>query len=261
MTKMILLSLVLGTSFLHGQTMQSPSKNLSMTFNLSAGGAPNYTLQYKDRPVAEQSTLGIAIKDAAALQQGFQIINSRQSEFNESWKPVLGEQSSITNHYKQLTVELSQKDSGRKMNLVFRLFDDGLAFRYEFPQQEKLNYFIVSRELTEFNLAGDHKAFWIPGDFDSQEYEYNESKLSAVDVTKINMDNGIAFKGPMVKTRVQSPLMMKTNDNLYINIFEAAVVNYPVMHLLLNPQTFTLTSELAPDAVGNLAYLQAPYNT
>src|SRR5690606_34921774 len=143
----------------------------------------------------------------------------------------------------------------------FRAFDEGIAFRYEFPKQEKLNYFIVKSEQTQFKLTGDHKAFWIPGDFDSQEYAYNETKLSEIDVESLDMNNGIGFKGPMKKTRVQSPLMMKAADNLYINIFEAAVIDYPVMHLQLDPATFTFTSDLPPNAVGDLAYFQAPSHT
>lgn len=243
------------------QSLLSPSKQIKLEFSLADGGKPFYTLQYKNKPVIETSFLGFEIKDSQPLASGFEIIKSFTAEFNDTWKPVLGEVATITNHYNELRIELDQKATGRKINLVFRLFDEGLAFRYEFPKQEKLNYFIVSRELTEFNLAGDHKAFWIPGDFDSQEYAYNETKLSEIDVAKLDMNNGIGFKGPMTKTRVQSPLMMKTSDGLYLNIFEAAVINYPIMHLTLDPKTFTFQATLPPNAIGDLAYLQAPCNS
>ena len=247
--------------FAHSQSILSPSKELKLDFSLSADGSPVYSLVYKTKPVIEESKLGIAIKDAQALISGFEVLLTEQTNFSGEWKPVLGETQSITNNYSQLTVQLLQKASGRKVNLTFRLFDEGLAFRYEFPQQDKLNYFIVSQEITEFNLAGDHKAFWIPGDFDSQEYVYNETRLSEINVNKLDMNNGIGFKGPMTQTRVQSPLMMKSSDKLYLNIFEAAVINYPVMHLKLEPETFTFRADLAPNAIGDLAYLQAPFNT
>ncbi|HEY0047193.1 MAG TPA: glycoside hydrolase family 97 protein [Flavobacterium sp.] len=252
--------MVLHSALASSQKLKSPSGEMEMTFSLS-GGSPTYTLQYKNRPVIQESKLGITLKNNEDLSIGFAVTNVRNSSFDESWNPVLGEVATIRNQYNQLQVDLMQQSSGRKLTLTFRLFDDGLGFRYEFPQQDKLNYFIVSKENTQFNLTADHKAFWIPGDFDSQEYEYNETKLSEIDVAKVNMNNGIGFKGPMAKTRVQSPLMLKTADKLYINIFEAAVVNYPVMHLALDPSTFTFTSESAPNAIGDLAYLQAPFNS
>ncbi len=195
------------------------------------------------------------------MASGFTIVKSAVTESDETWKPVLGEQANIRNHYRQLTVELNQTATSRKITLIFRLFDDGLAFRYEFPKQPNLNYFVVSKELTQFNLTGDHKTFWIPGDFDSQEYVYNETPLSGIDVSKLDMNNGVGFKGNTANTRVQSPLMMKSKEGLYINIFEAATINYPVMHLLLEPKTYNFTADLAPNAIGDLAYLQAPFST
>jgi hypothetical protein len=236
----------------------SPSKDIKMEFRLSDDGRPAYTLQYKNKPVIEQSFLGLALGDNKSLQSDFEILKTETAMGDETWKPVLGEVAAIRNHYDQLTVELLQPATQLRLNIIFRLYDEGLAFRYEVPTQHNLNYFTVTKELTEFNLTGDHKAFWIPGDFDSQEYAYNETPLSGINVQSLDMNNGIGFKGPMEKTRVQSPLMMKTKDNLYINIFEAAVINYPVMHLTLDPKTFSFQATLAPNALGTLAYLQSP---
>jgi hypothetical protein len=260
MKKLILLAMIIASATAQSQSLLSPSKELKLDFALD-GGKPSYTLSYKNKPVIEKSLLGFELKNGKPLDSGFEVSESKTSSFDETWKPVLGEVSSIRNHYNELRVGLTQAATGRQLNIVFRLFDDGLGFRYEFPQQEKLNYFIISDELTQFNLAGDHKAFWIPGDFDSQEYVYNETKLSGIDVDKLDMNNGIGFKGPMTKNRVQSPLMMKTADNIYLNIFEAAVINYPVMHLTLDPKTFTFKATLPPNAIGDLAYLQAPCHT
>ena len=249
------------TAIIQGQALQSPSHDVEIRFRLEANGTPVYNVNYKNKATVSESKLGFQLTDGKTLSDGFEVIKSTPSTFNESWKPVLGETSSIKNHYNELRVALLQKSSGVKLNIVFRAFDEGVAFRYEFPRQEKLNYFVVSKELTEFRLTDDHKAFWIPGDFDSQEYAYNETKLSEIDVDKIDMNNGIGFKGPMAKTRVQSPLIMKTSDKIYINIFEAAVINYPVMHLTLNPKALTFSATLAPNAIGDLAYLQAPFHS
>ncbi|RZJ36695.1 MAG: glycoside hydrolase family 97 protein [Flavobacterium sp.] len=259
MKKAALLSLLLLTYAVHCQILNSPSKNIELKFALE-DGKPAYMISYKGKPVLEKSYLGMELKQGD-LTSGFELTGTTTNAVDETWKPVLGEVAQIRNHYNEMTAHLIQRKTGRKMDLVFRAFDEGIAFRYVFPAQEKLNYFVLSHENTQFNLAGDHKAFWIPGDFDSQEYTYNETLLSEINTEKLNLENGIAFKGPMKKTRVQSPLMMKTRDNLYINIFEAAVVNYPVMHLLLDPETFTFTADLAPSAVGDLAYLQSPCTT
>ena len=201
------------------------------------------------------------LKNNENLVDGFEVINTKATSFSDKWKPVLGEEKEILDEHNQLIVELLQKATGRKMNLVFRLFNEGLAFRYEIPAQEKLNYFVISDEMTQFSLTGDHKAFWIPGDYDSQEYSYNETKLSQIDVDKLEMNNGIGMKGPMTKSRIQSPVMMKSSDGLYLNVFEAAVVNYPIMHLDVNTKSFLMQSHLVPNAIGDKAYLQAPANT
>jgi hypothetical protein len=205
--------------------------------------------------------LGLNLKNDTAFISDFSIDSIGRKSVSESWKPVLGEQSNIKNNYNELTIALSQKSTSRKMNIIFKVYDEGVAFRYEFPKQANLNYFIVSDEKSEFNLAGNHKAFWLPGDFDSQEYAYNETKLSEVNTENIDLNNGIGLKSIFGKYGVQSPLMMKSADGLYINIFEAAVVNYPVMHLDLNPNTYALTSHLVPNALGDKAYLQAACTT
>jgi len=249
--------LVLITGFINAQDVQSPSKEITLDFKLVAG-RPAYTVAYKNKPVVLESLLGIKLKETTDLASGFTVENTKNIAFNESWKPVLGEQSSIVNHYNELTVALVQKATGRKINIIFRVFNEGIAFRYDFPKQKDLNYFIISDEATQFNLTADHKVFWIPGDFDSQEYVYNETKLSEINTDKLNLNNGIALKSIGGKYVVQSPLMMKSADKLYFNIFEAAVVNYPVMHLDVDIKNFKLTAKLVPNAIGDKAYLQTP---
>ena len=252
------LFLVCAINMAYSQSIQSPSNKISVNFKLTADGKPAYSVTYKDKPVILESTLGIKLKEKPALDANFEIENSKTATFNESWKPVLGEQANIVNHYNELTVSLVQKETHVKMNIIFRVFDEGVAFRYDFPKQKDLNYFIISDEVSQFNLTGDHKVFWIPGDFDSQEYAYNETKLSEIDNAKLNLNNGIGVKSISGKYIVQSPLMMKSVDGIYINIFEAAVVNYPVMHLNVIPNEYKLLSNLVPNAIGDKAYLQAP---
>lgn len=250
--------LLLFIAFLNAQSIQSPSKNISLDFKLSSDGIPSYSLNYKNKPIIVQSDLGIKLKETNSLDANFRIESFDQKSVNETWQPVLGEQSNIKNNYNEMTVSLSQPSSNRKLNIIFRVFDEGVAFRYEFPKQQNLNYFIISDEKSQFNLTGNHKTFWIPGDYDSQEYVYNETKLSEVDNSKIDLNNGIGLKSIKDRYRVQSPLQMKTADGIYINIFEAAVVNYPVMHLDLVPNENKLTSNLVPNAIGDKAYLQTP---
>lgn len=258
MKKIFTLCLLVLTGFLNAQTVQSPSKEITVTFKLTAEGRPSYSVNYKNKPVIKESLLGIALKETEALETGFEITNTQNKSVDESWKPVLGEQSVIRNTYNQAVFSLLQKATGRKLDIVFKIYDEGVAFRYEFLKQDKLNYFIISDEKTEFNLAGNHKTFWIPGDYDSQEYVYNETKLSEIDNDKLNLNNGIAVKSIGGRYVVQSPLMMKSAEGLYLNIFEAAVVNYPVMHLDVNTSNFKIKSHLVPNAIGDKAYLQAP---
>ncbi len=258
MKKIVVFCLLLFAGVLNAQTIQSPSKEIAVEFKLTADGKPSYSVTYKNKKVVNESLLGIVLKEGEALDANFTIQNTENKSVDESWKPVLGEQSIIQNKYNQATFSLVQKNTERKLNIVFKIYDEGVAFRYEFPKQEKLNYFIITDEKTEFNLAGNHKTFWIPGDYDSQEYVYNETKLSEIDNDKLNLNNGIAVKSIGGRYVVQSPLMMKSAENLYMNIFEAAVVNYPVMHLDINVSNYKIKSHLVPNAIGDKAYLQAP---
>jgi len=240
------------------QEIQSPSKKISVSFSLTSAGKPTYQISYLNQKIVEESELGIALKDNTALDHGFSLIDQITTQVNESWQPVLGEQATIQNVYNQTTYFLLQKETNRKLNIIFRVYDEGVAFRYDVPKQSNLNYFVVSDEKTHFNLLENYKAFWIPGDYDSQEYAYNETNLSEIDNSKLDMNNGIGVKSIASPYRVQSPLMLKSPSGIYINIFEAAVVNYPVMHLDVDPKKFDLKSDLVPNAIGDKAYLQAP---
>ena len=258
MKQLISLFFLFAFGLTQAQTVSSPSGKIVLNFKLSASGQPTYAVNYKAKSVVVTSDLGIKLKDKTALDANFEIQSSKNSTFNESWKPVLGEQASIVNHYNELVVGLIQKGTNVKVNLVFRAFDEGVAFRYDFPKQKELNYFIISDENTQFNLTENNKVFWLPGDFDSNEYEYNETRFSEIDNSKINMNNGIGVKSIPGKYTVQTPLMMKSPSGLYLNIFEAAVVNYPVMHLKADVTNYKLKSELVPNAIGDKAYLQTP---
>jgi len=263
MTKALHVLLVLSLFALNApaQSTQSPDGKLSLAFALTADGEPTYQLSFATRPVVQQSRLGIELKDGPALTKGFTVIKSDISQKDETWEPVWGEVRRIRNNYRELTITLNQAAAKIRMIVRFRLFNDGLGFRYEFPEQPDLNYFTVTDEKTEFNLTGDHKTFWIPGDYDTNEYAYSTTKLSEADATKGESFKDIAVRSIMARNMVQTPLMMKTADGLYINIHEAALVNYPAMNLLVNKQTFSLMSQLVPDAIGNKAYLQAPDKT
>ncbi|MFY8181022.1 MAG: glycoside hydrolase family 97 protein [Flavobacterium sp.] len=258
MRKLHLLVFLISILSVEAQNVSSPSKTISLSFKLSSDGKPTYSVSYKTKPIVKESTLGITIKESKSLEANFKIDSIGQKSFNETWQPVLGEQSNIKNSYNEMTVALSQPSTDRRINIIFRVFDEGIAFRYEFPKQKNLNYFIISDEKSQFNLAGNHKVFWIPGDYDSQEYAYNETKLSEIDNSKLDLNNGIGVKTIASSFRVQSPLMMKSADGIYINVFEAAVVNYPIMHLDVDTKNFGLTSNLVPNAIGDKAYLQAP---
>jgi hypothetical protein len=258
MKKIQILVLLFLVSVVNAQKVQSPSKSLTVNFGLDNEGKPNYYVTLKDKKVVNQSFLGLKLKDGTDFTKGFTVENSNTSTFDEVWKPVLGEQSAIRNNYNELVITLVQKANDKKLSIIFRVFDEGVAFRYSFPKQPNLNYFVISDEVSEFNLTGNHKSFWIPGDFDSQEYEYNETLLSDIDTQKLNLNNGIGVKSISGKHVVQSPLMMKSKDGVYLNIFEAAVVDYPVMHLNLDTKTFGFTSLLVPNAIGDKAYLRTP---
>ncbi len=258
MKKIPSILLLLFTVMMHSQSVLSPLKEIVLDFKLTTGGVPSYSVNYKNKAVILESLLGVKLKGNIDLASDFSIENTKSTSFNESWKPVLGEQSNINNHYNELTVSLLQVKTNRKINIIFRVFDEGVAFRYDFPKQTDLNYFIISDELSQFNLTGNHKVFWLPADYDSQEYAYNETNFSEINNDNIDLNNGIALKSIGSKYRVQSPLMMKSATGLYLNIFEAAVVNYPVMHLDVDVKNYRLMSNLVPNAIGDKAYLQTP---
>ena len=240
------------------QEVLSPSKKISLSFSITSEGKPTYKVSYSNKEIVQESVLGVALKDQEALDHGFVLVQQDSKSVNETWQPVLGEQSIIQNNYNQVTYFLLQKATNRKLNIIFRVYNDGVAFRYEFPKQDQLNYFVISDEKTTFNLVENHKAFWIPGDYDSQEYAYNETKLSEIDNSKLDLNNGIGVKSIASPYRVQSPLMLKSPSGVYINIFEAAVVNYPVMHLDVDVNNYDLKADLVPNPIGDKAYLQAP---
>jgi hypothetical protein len=244
------------------QSIHSPGNILTLTFDLTADGQPVYSLQFRNRQVIKQSTLGIELKGEPSLDKGFVISSVDSFVHDETWEPPWGEEKRIRNHYRQLTVTLHQPGPrDRTLVLSFRLFDDGLGFRYEFPRQEHLKYFIISDERTTFTLSGDHTAFWIPGDYDTNEYIYTTSPLSKIDATIGHAADEIFAKTPIARNAVQTPLMMKSVDGLYINIHEAALIDYPAMNLLVDQTLYILKAHLVPDAVGNKAYLQTPART
>lgn len=253
---------IISFSIINSQTIKSPDYRLSLTFNITEDGVPTYQLMRDSKFVIKESPLGIMLKDNPSFDKAF-IINKVDSNLvNETWEPVWGEVKSIRNNYRELSITLSQPSvNNREIIIRFRLFNDGLGFRYEFPMQDNLNYFTVVDELTQFRLTGDHMAFWIPGDYDTNEYYYTKSPLSKVDATFGKNVNEISTRTIIGKNFVQSPLMLKSSDGLYINIFEAALIDYPAMQLEIDQSNFIITSHLVPDAVGNKAYMQTPCKT
>ncbi|MBA9074993.1 hypothetical protein GGR22_003170 [Flavobacterium gossypii] len=242
----------------NAQQLASPDQNLELKFGLSPKGEPTYELSYKKKAVIKTSKLGLEVKGAPSFLDGFQIDKSEKSSFDETWSPVLGEQKNIRNHYNELLVTLSQKAvNGRYIRIRFRLFNDGLGFRYEFPEQKNLNHFVIKEEKTQFALAGDHKAFWLPGDYDTQEYSTVTSNLSEVRGKMKDAVTPNASQTTFSPTGLQTPLMMKSKDGLYINIHEASLINYSCMSLNLDDKNMILESWLTPDAIGDKGYLQA----
>ena len=258
----------------------SPDGRLVMNFTLDAAGRPSYDLTYKGRSVVRPSSLGLELKtdgqgsfstsvtssftrekgseSMANLMSGFRIAGMEASTFDETWQPVWGETRNIRNHYNELFVSLRQPLQQRGLNLRFRLYNDGLGFRYEFPLSKNLNYFTIKEEHSQFAMATDNKAWWIPGDFDTQEYNYTESKLSEIPALQPHAYDKNASQALAGPTCVQTSLQMKSPDGLYINLHEAALVDYSCMHLNLDPATLTFESLLTPDARGDKGYLQAP---
>ena len=265
------------------QTLASPSGNMEMTFHLTADGTPQYALNYGDQKVILPSDLGFQMRGVLKAQKlvynadgtiskddrqpeysfhdGFAVESVETASFDETWKPVWGEESEIRNNYNELLVNLVQTSSEKKMSIRFRLYDDGLGFRYEFPYQKNLSYFVIKEELTQFALAGDHTAWWLPGDYDTQEYNFTESRLSEIATRMPESICGNDSQTPFSINGVQTSLQMRTDSGLYINLHEAALVDYPCMHLELDPKTFTFTSHLTPDAQGWKGRMQTPCNT
>lgn len=243
------------------ESITSPNGNLHLDFTVNAQGEPVYQLFYKGKAVVKPSKLGLELKDDPGLMSIFTLTGTETSTFDETWKPVWGEVAQIRNHYNELAVTLEQKAQNRNMIIRFRLYNDGLGFRYEFPLQRNLNYFIVKEEHTQFAMTGDHLAFWIPGDYDTQEYDYTESKLSEIRGLMESAVTVNASQFVFSPTGVQTSLQMKTDDGIYINLHEAALVDYSCMHLNLDDNNLIFESWLTPDVLGNKAYMQAPSKT
>ncbi|UBZ07970.1 glycoside hydrolase family 97 protein [Salegentibacter mishustinae] len=246
---------------IHAQSLESPNGDLEMNFSLQEDGTPVYNLEFEGQTIIENSKLGLELKEGKPLTANFSIENTEKSTFNETWTPVWGEESEIENHYNELVVHLDQEESERKLVLRFRLFNDGLGFRYEFPQDSKLGHFVISDEKTEFAMTGDHTAFWIAGDYDTQEYDYTESKLSEIRGLMAEAVTANVSQKSFSPTGVQTSLMLKTEDGLYINLHEAALLDYPAMHLNLDDETMVFESWLTPDVNGDKAYMVAPGKT
>lgn len=246
---------------IQAQTITSPDNNLTMQFSLN-GGVPYYSLTYKGKEVIKTSKLGIEAKNIPSFTDGFAIAGTKQEAVNTTWQPVLGEEKTIHNNYNELEVTLVQpQHKNRTVKLRFRLFNDGLGFRYEWPKQDGLSYFIIKEEVTEFRLAGDHKTFWIPGDYDTNEYAYTTSKISEIPGLMKKATIEINAQQPIGGPSVQTPVMMKSPDGLYINIHEAALINYPAMCLNVDAAAKVMTAHLVPDAVGNKGYMQTDTQT
>ena len=261
------------------EVLRSPDGELELRFSLSDKGEPTYALDYKGRAVVLPSRMGLELRgDAPALEfgaeiqkggygepvslyDGFEQCGAERSEFDETWQPVWGEESSIRNRYNELAITLRQPQSGRQMVVRFRLYDEGVGFRYEFPEQEAMTYFTIREERTQFAMTGDHTAFWIPGDYDTQEYDYTESKLSEIRQLMQQAITPNSSQTPFSPTGVQTALQLKSDDGLYINIHEAALVDYPCMHLDLDDERMVFTSHLTPDAQGWKGYMQTPCHT
>ena len=261
MRKIILLMSILAMHWAAAQQQTSPDGNVVLSFSLKADGTPTYKMTYKGKPVINESTLGFTLKKEEPLTNHFKVVSDSKSTFKETWKPVWGEEKEILNHYNELLVQLKQDKTNRLMNIRFRVYNEGVGFRYEFPTQKELTYFVIAEENTQFAMTGDHTAWWIPGDYDTQEYDYNESKLSEIrGLMKQSMTDNVS-QYVFSPTGVQTALMMKTKDGLYINLHEAALVDYALMNLNLDDKNFIFQSWLTPDAKGDKGYLYTPTKT
>ncbi|WP_245925479.1 glycoside hydrolase family 97 protein [Arcticibacter pallidicorallinus] len=261
------------------QDMKSPNGKFSLRFSLQSDGTPVYNLQYKGKEVIKPSKLGFELKrlkkdaasggdmnqkvanDESSLHDNFTLVDTKTSTFDETWTPVWGEVKTIRNHYNEMAVTLSQKGTNRQMLIRFRLFDEGLGFRYEFPHQKDLTYFVIKEEKTQFAMTGDHTAFWIPGDYDTQEYDFTTSRLSEIRGLMPKAITANVSQASFSPTGVQTSLMMKTDQGIYINLHEAALIDYACMHLNLDDKNMVFESWLTPDVKGDKGYIQAPFNT
>ncbi|MGD9929744.1 MAG: glycoside hydrolase family 97 protein [Mangrovibacterium sp.] len=257
---LLLIVLFLLAGFVEAAELVSPNGMQKLQFEV-VDGKPVYQLFYTGKTVIAPSSLGLDLKDEVDLLDGFEIEKTEQNTFDESWKPVWGEVSEIRNYYNELAVTLRQAETERLMVIRFRLFDDGLGFRYEFPEQPNLIYFVIEEEKTQFAMTGDHTAWWIPGDYDTQEYSYTKSKLSEIRGLIQQAITPNASQAPSSPTGVQTALMLKTDDGIYINLHEAALINYACMHLDLDDENLVFSSHLTPDARGEKGYMQAPCTT
>ena len=265
------------------EVLKSPDGNLELRFALTPEGAPTYSLDFGGKAVVLPSGMGFEIRgkrlkdtfeqkcekvygEPGSLRDGFVLTSIKRDSLDETWEPVWGEESHIRNHYNELAVTLEQDPANKKgpkavMVIRFRLYDDGLGFRYEFPEQKRLKYFVIKDELTQFAMAGDHTAWWIPGDYDTQEYNYTASRLSEIRSLSASKVEGNASQQTFSPTGVQTALQMRTDDGLYINIHEAAVVDYPTTNLNLDDKTMTFSTWLTPDAEGWKGRVQTPGKT
>lgn len=279
MKRIFLFYALLTGSVAAAQTLTSPDGNLTMTFGLSDGGVPQYVLTCKGHEVIRPSRLGFELKGGGtkadfsmdvtqvpanpgtSLYNGFEVADTERSSFDETWRPVWGEESEIRNRYNELAVTLRQPSTDRAMIVRFRLYDDGLGFRYEFPRQRNLIYFVIREERTQFAMPGDMTAWWIPGDYDTQEYDYTRSRLSEIRSRMKDAITGNLSQTSFSPTGVQTALQLKTDDGLYINLHEAALVDYPCMHLEIDPERLVFTASLTPDASGWKGTMQTPRHT
>lgn len=255
--KLIISALLFSALNVDADVVTSPNGIVSIDFQLK-NGIPTYKVDYKGKPVIKESRLGLELRDGKNLMDGFEQLNATTSTFDETWQPVWGEVKEIRNHYNELLAELKQPSTDRYMNIRFRVYDDGVGFRYEFPQQKNLVYFVIKEEHSQFAMTGDHTAWWIPGDYDTQEYDYTESKLSEIRSLLSNAVTSNASQTVFSPTGVQTSLQMKTDEGLYINLHEAALVDYSCMHLNLDDKNLVFESWLTPDAEGFKGRLQAP---
>ena len=261
MVKYFVVFLVGLTSFFYSfsQELKSPNGNFKLVFALENDGTPTYQLFLKNKEIIKKSKLGLELqKDKKSLLNDFTLVNEVRNTFDETWKTVWGEETEIRNYYNELALKLKQNETERQVIIRFRLFNDGLGFRYEFPEQKNLTYFVVKEERTEFAMTGDHTAFWIPGDYDTQEYDFTESKLTEIRKLFRGAVSENASQKQFSDTGVQTSLMLKTADGIYINIHEAALINYSCMHLNLDDKNLVFQSHLTPDSMGNKGHLQAP---